>query len=88
MQSRMIYVFKSATRILNHYLDRTSLNKDPGSRYSQVYAQLAHAVVRFLALNSPQEMEGYGMDSAADLLDLISRVCGSLFRIFQCANFT
>jgi SET and MYND domain-containing protein len=51
-----------------------ALNKDPGSQNSQVYAQLAHALVQFLDLNSPQGMAEYGLDSAADLLDLVSRV--------------
>jgi hypothetical protein len=30
--------------------------------------------VRFLGLTSPQELEEYGMFSAADLVDLVSRV--------------
>ncbi len=71
------YVNPFTTRIAisSPFLDRASLSKDPDSRDSQVHAQLAHAVVRFLGLNSFQEMTEYGMDSAADLVDLISRVC-------------
>lgn len=55
-----------------------SLSKDPNSQDSQVYTQLAHAIVRFLGLNSPQELAEYGMDNAADLVDLVSRVSGTL----------
>jgi len=54
--------------------DRTSLSKDLTSHDSQIYTQLAHAIVRFLGLNSPQELADFGMDSAGDLVDLVSRV--------------
>ncbi|KAF8960017.1 hypothetical protein BDZ97DRAFT_1355582 [Flammula alnicola] len=60
---------------------RTSLNKDPNSQESQMYAQLAHALVHFLGLNSPQELAEYGMQSAADLVDLISRLTTNTFTV-------
>ncbi|CAA7268850.1 unnamed protein product [Cyclocybe aegerita] len=60
---------------------RTSLSKDPNSRDSQVYTQLAHAIVRFIGLNSPQELAEYGVDSAADLVDLVSRFTTNTFTI-------
>ena len=56
------------------FLDRTSLTKDPNAHDSQVHTHLAHAIVRFLGLTSPQELAEYGMFSAADLVDLVSRV--------------
>jgi len=59
---------------LTSLVDRTSIGKEPYSRDSEVYTQLAHAVVHFLGLNSPQAMAEYGLDTAADLVDLISRV--------------
>ena len=40
-----------------------------------MHTHLAHAIVRFLGLTSPQELAEYGMFSAADLVDLVSRVC-------------
>ena len=55
-------------------LDRTSFTKDPNSHDSQIHTHLAHATVRFLGLTSPQELAEYGMFSAADLVDLVSRV--------------
>lgn len=59
----------------DNFLDRASLSKDPNSRDSQMYAQLAHALVNFLGMTSPQDMADFGMQNAADLVDLISRVC-------------
>ena len=39
-----------------------------------MHTHLAHAIVRFLGLTSPQELVEYGMFNAADLVDLVSRV--------------
>lgn len=39
-----------------------------------MYAQLAQAIVHFMGLTSPQDLTEYGMNSAGDLVDLISRV--------------
>ncbi|KAF8886043.1 hypothetical protein CPB84DRAFT_1685242 [Gymnopilus junonius] len=60
---------------------RTSISKDPNSYDSQTYTQLAHAIVRFLGLNSPQELAEYGMHNAADLVDLVSRFTTNTFTI-------
>lgn len=35
---------------------------------------MAHSLVRLLGVSSPQELEPYGLTSAGDLVDLISRV--------------
>lgn len=61
-----------------HPVDRASLSKDPNSHDSQVYTQLAHAIVRFMGLNSPQDMAEYGLNNAAELVDLVSRVSHSI----------
>ncbi len=55
---------------LQPFLDRTSFQP---SVY-ELHTHLAHALVRYLDLSSPEEMEGYGLKSVADLVDLISRV--------------
>ena len=60
--------------LIINFLDRTSLTKGPDAHDSQVHTHLAHAIVRFLGLTSPQELAEYGMFSAADLVDLVSRV--------------
>ncbi|KAF9475469.1 SET domain-containing protein [Pholiota conissans] len=60
---------------------RTSLSKDPNAQDSQMYAQLAHALVNFLGLTSPQDMAEYGMQNAADLVDLISRLTTNTFTV-------
>ncbi|KAF9525238.1 hypothetical protein CPB83DRAFT_870963 [Crepidotus variabilis] len=60
---------------------RASLSKDANSHESQVYTQLAHALIRFLGLNSPQEMIEYGMKSAADLVDIVSQFTTNTFTI-------
>ncbi|KAF8671556.1 hypothetical protein AX14_005678 [Amanita brunnescens Koide BX004] len=39
----------------------------------ELHTHLAHALVRYLDLSSPEEMAGYGLTSIADLVDLISR---------------
>jgi hypothetical protein len=59
-------------------IDRTSLSRDPNTHESQLYAQLAHSIVNFLGLNSPQELAEFGLNGVSDLVDLISRVCSSL----------
>ena len=51
-------------------LDRTTLQ--PSAFESHTH--LAHSVVRYLGVASPQELEPYGLTSAGDLVDLISRV--------------
>ena len=38
------------------------------------HTHLAHAVVRYLGLNTPAELATYGIKNAADVVDLISRV--------------
>lgn len=55
---------------LQPFSDRTSLQP---SVY-ELHTHLAHALVRYLDLSSPEEMAGYGLTSIADLVDLISRV--------------
>ncbi|KAF4613860.1 hypothetical protein D9613_008115 [Agrocybe pediades] len=60
---------------------RASISKDPNSHDSQVYTQLSHAVVRFLGLQSPQDMVEFGMQSAAELIDLVSRFTTNTFTI-------
>ncbi|KAF8157108.1 hypothetical protein B0H34DRAFT_849014 [Crassisporium funariophilum] len=58
---------------------RTSLTKDPNAQDSQMHTHLAHAIVRFLGLTSPQDLSEYGMHSAADLVDLVSRFTTNTF---------
>ena len=53
-----------------HFLDRTSLQP----AVFESHTHLAHSVVRYLGVTSPQELEPYGLMSAGDLVDLISRV--------------
>lgn len=55
--------------------DRTSLQKLPGTEGSQLHTHLAHAIVRYIGLSSPQDLAEYGIHSAAELVDLISSVC-------------
>lgn len=54
--------------------DRSSLPKDPDPFNSEVHTHLAHGVVGYLGLNAPDQLEPYGIRSAGDLVDLISRV--------------
>ena len=66
-------------------IDRTSLSQDPNTHESQLYAQLAHSIVKFLGLNSPQELAEFGLNVVSDLVDLISRVASSLSDHYPCA---
>jgi len=59
-------------------IDRTSLSKDPNTHESQLYAQLAHSIVNFLGLDSPQDLAEFGLNGVSDLVDLISRVRSAL----------
>ena len=58
------------THITPSLADRSSLQ--PSAFESHTH--LAHSVVRYLGVASPQELEPYGLKSAGDLVDLISRV--------------
>ncbi|KAF5327714.1 hypothetical protein D9619_004677 [Psilocybe cf. subviscida] len=60
---------------------RASLSKDPSSQEAQMYAQLAQAIVHFMGLTSPQDLAEYGMDSAGDLVNLISRFTTNTFTV-------
>ena len=75
LQSRKYQAYMILQALIK-LLDRTSLSKDPNAHDSQVHTHLAHAIVRFLGLTSPQELAEYGMFGAADLVDLVSRVRG------------
>lgn len=39
------------------------------------HTHLAHSVVRYIGASSPADLAPYGLSSAGDLVDLISRVC-------------
>ncbi|KAK0183995.1 hypothetical protein F5146DRAFT_1076957 [Armillaria mellea] len=41
---------------------------------SELYAHLAHSLVQYLGLSSPDELRQFGINSSGDLVDLISRV--------------
>ncbi|EJF63742.1 SET domain-containing protein [Dichomitus squalens LYAD-421 SS1] len=45
------------------------------------HTHLAHSVVRYLGVSSPQELEPYGLKSAGDLVDLISRFTTNTFTL-------
>ncbi|KAL7284146.1 hypothetical protein ACG7TL_001427 [Trametes sanguinea] len=45
------------------------------------HAHLAHSVVRYLGANSPGDLEPYGLNSAGDLVDLISRFTTNTFTL-------
>jgi SET and MYND domain-containing protein len=56
--------------IINNYLDRSSL---PPSA-TETHTHLAHSLVRYLDVTSPVELTEFGLISAGDLVDIISRV--------------
>ncbi|TFK25868.1 SET domain-containing protein [Coprinopsis marcescibilis] len=60
---------------------RTDISKDPTSSDSELYARLAHSLIHYLGVTSPQELGTYGINSAADLLDLVSRFITNTFAI-------
>ena len=67
------YVEISASEIpviLSFIPDRSSL---PSSA-TETYTHLAHSLVRYLGISSPVELAQYGLTSAADLVDMVSRV--------------
>ena len=49
------------------------------------HTHLAHAVIRYLGLNAPGELGPFGIQSAADIVDVISRVGNSdIFKSDNC----
>ncbi|KAF8526583.1 hypothetical protein BU17DRAFT_40361 [Hysterangium stoloniferum] len=47
----------------------------------QSHTQLAHALVRYLGVTSPTELSPYGLNSAGDIVDLISRFTTNTFAL-------
>ncbi|KAI0076540.1 SET domain-containing protein [Panus rudis PR-1116 ss-1] len=45
------------------------------------HTHLAHSVVRYLGISSPEDMAPYGLNSAGDLVDLISRFTTNTFTL-------
>lgn len=71
MQSRMLISDPRESDSSCYFLsDRTSL---PPSA-AESHTHLAHAMVQYLGISSPVELTPYGLSSAGDLVDLISRV--------------
>jgi hypothetical protein len=50
--------------------DRTTLPPEA----AESHTHLAHAVIRYLGLTAPEELVPFGINSAAGIVDLISRV--------------
>jgi len=50
--------------------DRTTLPPEA----AETHTHLAHAVIRYLGLTAPEELVPFGINSAAGIVDLISRV--------------
>jgi SET and MYND domain-containing protein len=50
--------------------DRTSLPPEA----AESHTHLAHAAIRYLGLTAPEELVPFGINSAAGIVDLISRV--------------
>jgi len=67
-------------------LDRSSMSKDHGLFNSEVHTHLAHGVVGYLGLTNPTQLEPYGIHSAADLVDFVSRVRSSLWPLNSVAS--
>ncbi|KZT66576.1 SET domain-containing protein [Daedalea quercina L-15889] len=65
---------KAMNQLQSH---RTSL---PPSAYES-YAHLAHSLIRYLEVESPIELEPYGIKSTADLVDVISRFTTNAFTL-------
>lgn len=55
--------------------DRSSL---PSSA-TEIHTHLAHSLVRYLGIASPAELAQYGLTSAGDLVDIVSRVSGVFY---------
>ncbi|KAF5362827.1 hypothetical protein D9757_012175 [Collybiopsis confluens] len=66
-----------AKEIANMQSNRSSLK--PSAYETHTY--LAHSLVQFLGLTNPAEMAEYGLASAADLVDLISRFVTNTFSV-------
>lgn len=56
---------------ISHVPDKVALQQ---SASVEAHTHLAHSVVRYLGLTAPSELEEYGIMSAGDLVNVISRV--------------
>lgn len=72
MQCNLVRSCFADNGCLTHYLtaDRSSLPQSA----TETHTHLAHSIVRYLSLSSPAELAEFGLKSAADLVDFISRV--------------
>ncbi|KAF8224935.1 hypothetical protein L208DRAFT_1461406 [Tricholoma matsutake] len=58
---------------------RTSLQ----SSSFELYTHLSHALVRYLGLSSPEQLVEFGLTSAGDLIDFISRFVTNTFTVIS-----
>jgi hypothetical protein len=70
MQSRPSLSKSSILSLSHKATDRSSL---PHSLY-EAYVHVAHTLVRYLGMTSPEQHEEFGLLSARDLVDFLSRV--------------
>ncbi|KAI0746851.1 SET domain-containing protein [Daedaleopsis nitida] len=68
-----------AKEIRMMHSNRTSLQPS----VFESHTHLAHSLVRYLGVSSPQELEPYGLTSAGDLVDLISRFATNTFTLTE-----
>lgn len=48
---------------------------DAMTHEAETTTHLAHGLIQYMGLKSPQDLEPFGIRSAGDLVDLVSRVC-------------
>jgi hypothetical protein len=73
---RAFWLGKATVVTLTNAADRTSLPPEA----AESHTHLAHAVIRYLGLTAPEELVPFGINDAAGIVDLISRVrLGSVY---------
>jgi hypothetical protein len=72
MQSRELLLAYISCRHWQNLIDRASISKHEHT--SQLHTHLAHALIRYLGVESVNDLTTYGIDSIVALVDLVSRV--------------
>ncbi|KAH6904885.1 hypothetical protein BKA70DRAFT_1294081 [Coprinopsis sp. MPI-PUGE-AT-0042] len=60
---------------------RTTKPSDPSTQEAEATTHLAHGLIQYMGLKSPQDLEPFGIRSAGDLVDLVSRFTSNTFTL-------
>jgi len=70
----------TVSTFIQHFVDRSSLQSS-SSTTVELHTDLAHFLVQYLGASSPSDLSQYGIKTPIELVDIISRVRPSTYRV-------